>query len=231
MLYSCLALKQVVTMRVCSVRSPSTTGFGLLLLFGVVYLSSAVPSSFKCVTWNVNGAAKLNTQDNERKFLAGFDVVFLQETYSGSSDAVFNLDGYIPHHQLGRPTLRRFQWGVSTLMRIEAFVGGVICRIPCPVDWMVVSRWRTESDLGLLLVNVYHPVHSDGFDVLESQTALAFLSTLRDDFPGDGFILGGDLNIDRWRIQEQRASGQTISTNTRLVIHSILISCNIPILY
>jgi exonuclease III len=188
---------------------------GLFALFVCFSLVQCSPPVFKCVTWNVNGAEKLKSMSNELQFLATFDIIFLQETFSGSQETVFDLDGYIPHHQLGRQTLRRFQWGVSTLLRIESFTGGVICRIPSPVDWIVASRWRTETDIGLTMMNVYHPVHSDGFGAQESQTALAFFNTLRDDFPGDSFLVGGDLNVDRWRTNDQRAAGMIISTNTR----------------
>ncbi len=158
------------------------------------------PVSFKCVTWNVNGAEKLKTSENDRKFLAEFDVIFLQETFSGTPESVVDFDGFIPHHQLGRPTLRRFQWGLSTLMKITSFVGGSIRRIACPVDWMIVSRWQRSTDVGLMLINVYLPVHSDGFSDSDSSTALAFIDSLRVDFRGDNFLIGGDLNVDRYHM-------------------------------
>jgi hypothetical protein len=157
---------------------------------------------------------------NELNFLTSFDIVFLQETYLGTRDSVLDLDGYIPHHQLGRQTPRRYQWGVTTLMRIEAFAGSVICRIPSPVDWIVASRWRHESDIGLVMINIYHPVHSDGYSPQDSQTVLAFVNSLRIDFPGDGFVLGGDFNVDRWRVNEQQSAGLPIPTASRLVSKS-----------
>jgi exonuclease III len=171
----------------------------LLVLF-ILKIAAVVgtPACFKCVTWNVNSVDKIRSMDHERCFLAGFDVVFLQETYSGTPESAFDLEGFIPHHQLGRPTLRRFQWGLSTFLRINAFVGGSIRRIPCPLDWIVVSRWQRSTDIGLMLINVYYPAHSDGFSVHDSNAALAFIDSLRVDFPGDSFLLGGDLNVDRY---------------------------------
>ncbi len=183
-------------------------------------LSSGAPETFKCVSWNVNGVEKLRASRNDLQFLASFDVIFLQETYSGTAEAVLDIDGFIPHHQLGRPTPRRpnhHQWGVSTLMKIEAFVGGVIRRIPSPVDWLVVSRWCQSSDVGIVMVNIYLPVHSDGFTSTDSQAALSFIETLRSDFPADAILLGGDFNVDRWRVDEYRSNGVTIPTSTRLV--------------
>ncbi len=171
----------------------------MLCLLGLAPILGA-PASFKLVTWNVNGAEKLKTSESDRKFLADHDIIFLQETYSGTPESALDLDGFIPHHQLGRPTLRRFQWGLSTLMKITAFVGGSIRRIACPVDWMIVSRWQTPTDVGLIMLNVYLPVHSDGFSASDASTALAFIDSLRTDFSGDSFLLGGDINVDRWLI-------------------------------
>jgi hypothetical protein len=171
----------------------------VLCLSGLVPTLGA-PTSLKCVSWNINGAEKLKTTESDRKFLGEFDVIFLQETYSGAPESVVDLEGYIPHHQLGRPTLRRFQWGLSTLMRITSFVGGSIRRIASPVDWMVISRWQRTTDVGLLLINVYLPAHSDGFGVSDASAALAFIDSLRTDFRGDSFLIGGDINVDRYLI-------------------------------
>jgi hypothetical protein len=83
-------------------------------------------------------------------------------------------------------------------MKITSFVGGSIRRIPCPVDWMVISRWQRSTDVGLVLINVYFPAHSDGFSASNSNTALAFIDSLRTDLRGDSFMLGGDINVDRY---------------------------------
>jgi exonuclease III len=191
--------------------------FVLLAVGAFVVPSSCTPPGFSCVSWNVNSFEKLRCARHELEILASFDIVLLQETYAGAPEDVLNLDGFIPHHQLARPTLRRAQWGVSTLSRIASFTGGVIRRIPSPVDWMVISRWRHETDLGLLVVNVYLPMHSDGFSPQDIQTALAFIASIRNDFPADGLILGGDLNVDRWRTAVQQNQNAVISTSTWLV--------------
>jgi exonuclease III len=188
-----------------------------ILIFNLVITSAGPSPRFKCVTWNVNGVEKLRCKRHELNFLASFDVVLLQETYSGTNEDVLNLEGFIPHHQLGRLTTRRTQWGVSTFFRIDAFAGGVIRRIPSPVDWMVVSRWQHASDVGLIVANVYNAIHSDCYSPQDTQSVLAFLSSLRNDFPADGILLGGDLNVDRWRVAEQRNAGCVIPTATRLV--------------
>jgi hypothetical protein len=82
-------------------------------------------------------------------------------------------------------------------MRITSFMGGSIRRIPCPVDWIVVSRWQLSTDVGLMLINVYLPIHSKSFTSHDSNTTLAFIESLHLDFRGDSFLLGGDINIDR----------------------------------
>jgi exonuclease III len=171
---------------------------GLVFCLAGFVPTPGAPVSLKCVTWNINGAEKLKTTESDRKLLAEFDVIFLQETYLGTPESVVDLDGYIPHHQLGRPTLRRYQWGLSTLMHITSFVGGSIRRIDCPVDWMIVSRWQRSTDVGLLMINVYFPAHSDGFSANDANAARAFIDSLRRDFNSDSFVIGGDLNVDRY---------------------------------
>jgi hypothetical protein len=95
-------------------------------------------------------------------------------------------------------------------------VGGTLLRIPCPFEWIVVSRWKTQNDIGLLVANVYLPIHSEGFTRIEADHAFAFIASLRADFPADRFILGGDLNVDPWNLEAKRANGLQISTRSRL---------------
>ncbi len=175
--------------------------------------------SLRVVTWNVNGATKLRQMPPERDFLASFDLILLQETYTLSPELAFELDGFIPHHQLGRYTTRRPSWGLTTLWKIDAIVGGVLCRIPSPADWIVVSRWKWGSDVGLMVVNIYLPIHTNGFGPADADTAITFLGSLRSDFPADHFLLGGDLNVDPWRIHDQRLAGEVIPSRVRLVFY------------
>jgi hypothetical protein len=219
-----LIVSRILFVLQVSIHCGMMAGYGLLHLCFISFLIivtltsvNGVPTRFKCVTWNVNGVEKLRCKRFELNFLASFDIVLLQETFSGTNEDVLSIDGFIPHHQLGRPTTRRAKWGVSTFFRIDSFVGGVIRRIPSPVDWMVVSRWQHASDVGLIVINIYHAIYSDGYSARDTQAVLAFLHTLRNDFPADGLLLGGDLNVDRWRVADQRASGAIIPTSIRLV--------------
>ncbi len=188
--------------------------WGALVVFVALCFELVTPITLKGVSWNVNGVQKLKTTNHDLKFMGSFDVVMLQEMFSTTRDATLDLDGFIPHHQLGR----RHQWGLTSLFRIEAFVGGSLHRLPCPYDWMVVSRWRMPSDLGLIFVNVYLPANTDRFGRSDADSALVFIQSLRDDFPADGFLLCGDLNVDTWRLVVQRAEGHTISNRARSVV-------------
>ncbi len=97
------------------VRFSSFTSANLLIaILLVVVEASGASRSFKCVTWNVNGVQKLRSDRNVLAFLARFDVVLLQETYSGSSEDVLNLEDFIPNHQWRVPRLEG-QNGVSQL--------------------------------------------------------------------------------------------------------------------
>jgi endonuclease/exonuclease/phosphatase (EEP) superfamily protein YafD len=163
----------------------------------------------------VNGVAKFGPLTPELGYLERFDVILLQETYTTSPENGFELEGFIPYHTLARATRRKPSCGLSTLLKIETFVGGTLRSLPCPADWFQVIRWSKPSDQGILFVNVYLAVHTAGFDVSDARLAVTFLTSLRSDFPGDSVILGGDLNYDPWRTQEQRNSGIPISTKTR----------------
>jgi exonuclease III len=193
--------------------------FLLFLTLGSwIFISDSNSVKLNAVSWNLNGVDKLQLYQHERDLLASYDIVLLQETFSLTADAAYNIPGFIPHHQLGRYTTRRPQWGVSTFWRINAIVGGILLRLPSPFEWIVVSRWKSPNDIGLLVVNVYLPIHTDGFTRIESNNAVSFIASLRADFPADRFILGGDLNVDPWKIQEKRANGLPISTRSRLVL-------------
>jgi exonuclease III len=193
--------------RLVMVHSWLVAAFVQLFLFQV----SAV--NLRVVSWNVNGVQKLKVANHELKFLGSFDVVFLQETFATTPDSTLDLHGFIPHHQLGR----RHQWGLSSLFRINALTGGTLHRLPCPFDWLVISRWRQETDLGCVFVNAYLPTHTDGFSRNDAEAAIVFLRSIQDDFPSDGFVLGGDLNVDPWRVALHRTEGRTISSRTRFV--------------
>jgi hypothetical protein len=160
--------------------------------------------------------SKFNTVTPELRYLERFDVIFAQETYTTSPENGFDLEGYIPYHVLARQTTRKPSWGLSTLVKISTFVGGTLSPIPSPLDWLQVTRWKWPNDRGVLLINAYVAVHTAGFDVNEVRAAVSFLQCLRSDFPADKAILGGDLNVDIWRLREHRLQGVSIPTKTRL---------------
>ncbi len=184
---------------------------GLALL--VLLIPCLLATCLRGISWNVNGVSKLKLKNHELSFLASFDIVLLQETFSTTREETLELHGFIPHHQLGR----RHQWGLTSLLRINAFVGGTLHRVPCPFDWMIVSRWRRTLDIGLVIINVYVPVHTAGFGRTDAEAASEFIRTLLNDFPSDGVLIGGDLNVDRWRVIMQRQQGRPIATSTRFV--------------
>ncbi len=194
---------------------------GAFFVFWAVILGSVLSSpcgtsvSFKCVSWNVNGISKFTALTPELGYLEKFDVVFLQETYTTSPENGLVLDGFIPFHVLARPTGRKPYWGLSTLVKINAFVGGTLRPIQSPLDWLQVTRWSCPSDRGALLINIYVAVHTAGFDVMDTRAAIDFLRCLRTDFPADSLLMGGDLNVDIWRLAEQRRQGVTIPHKAR----------------
>jgi exonuclease III len=189
--------------------------FVLLLASGADSNDSELRLS--AVTWNVNGAAKFDTSFPDREYVGDFDVILLQETYVLSPENGLDLPGFIPFHTLGKTTGHKPHWGLSTLLKIESFVGGALLRIPSPYDWIQITRWRPPSDKGILLINIYVPVHTKGFVRADIDSALDFLGQLRADFPADSLILGGDFNVDHWRLSDQRRNGDVIQHKTRYI--------------
>jgi exonuclease III len=184
---------------------------GASVISVVLLVIQVTAINLRGISWNVNGVQKLKVANRELQFLVSFDIILLQETFSTTRDSTLDLHGFIPHHQLGR----HHQWGLSSLFKIDAFTGGTLHRIACPFEWLIVSRWRQSTDLGFLVVNAYVPTHTDGFTRTDADGAIVFLRSLLDDFPSDGFILGGDLNVDTWRVSTQRNEGRVISSRTR----------------
>jgi exonuclease III len=193
----------------------------------IVLTEFAIPSSavkFSCVTWNVNGVSKLRDLVFSSTWLQDYDVIFLQETYSTSDDHVFQPPGYLGHHSLAAYTGRRPSRGVSSLFRIEGFVGGALQRLTSPFDWVVVSRWAASQQPGLTFINVYLPVHTRERGVnrkLVAQTDLNifrdFINDLISSNPGDSFLMGGDMNFDPWRSEEARLNRISIPPLQRCV--------------
>ncbi len=187
-----------------------------LVAFALVLPGSSTGVRFSGVTWNLNGVAKLNDNVLSTVWLRDYDVIYLQETYSLSEENAFELPGYLAHHSMAIYTGRRPSRGVTSLFRINAFVDGAIQRIFSPFDWTVVSRWSRPSQPGLLFVNTYLPIHSDGITRSE---VLAFRDYIRDlmlSNPGDAILMGGDMNFDPWRNAEDRISGYPIPALQRL---------------
>ncbi len=176
---------------------------------------TSYPLDLKCVSWNVNGAAKFSALTPELRYLEQFDVVLLQETFTTSPENGLDLAGFIPFHVMGRVTGGCPSWGLSTLLKIDTFVGGTLKPVRSPMDWIQVTRWRTESDRGILFINIYVAVHTAGFTVSDTRAALDFFDSLRADFPADCVLMGGDMNADSWRLVDQRNSGVPISHKAR----------------
>jgi exonuclease III len=181
----------------------------LLLCASVVLWARATPPvewPLKAVTWNVNGVSKIRDQLTDHQYLKSFDVVLLQETFSTADTTVYELDGYISFHSLARVTGGRPQWGMTSLISIPSVVGGRLYSLRVPSEWMLACRWVRPSGLGVLIVNIYIPVHSkkSGITPQDIEQLSLFFRDLSSSFPGDTIICGGDFNVDRWRLSHPR---------------------------
>ena len=75
-------------------------------------------------------------------------------------------------------------------------------------DWILISRWDRENSTGIIFLNIYVPSHTRGFTAGEVLLLKFSFEDLIRRFPGDKFIFGGDFNLDRGRLDEERYRGQ-----------------------
>ncbi len=176
----------------------------LVILVGLITWARAIPPvewPLKAVSWNINGATKFRNLFPEQQYLKSFDAVLLQETFSTDETAVYEIDGFIAFHSLARFTGGRPQWGMTSLIKIPSIVGGRLYPVPTPSEWILACRWVRPSGLGVLIVNIYIPIHSksSGITTHDISQLSIFFRDLALSFPGDTVICGGDFNVDRWR--------------------------------
>jgi hypothetical protein len=62
---------------------------------------------------------------------------------------------------------------------------------------MLCSRWKSQSNAGLIVVNIYVPLHTRGIKPEDVQMLHSTFEDLLTTFPGDNFVVAGDFNIDR----------------------------------
>ncbi len=153
--------------------------FVLVILFILSSRGSSQPDSersLRIVTWNVNGVRKFSHLPAIVSFIADHDLVLLQETFSYKDEELFELRGFLGHHARALPVDgSRNMWGLSTLFRTRSFSDGFLERISSPCDWVLVSRWRQPGQPGLMVLNIYAPLHS-GLEII----FLDFVLLIRD---------------------------------------------------
>jgi hypothetical protein len=136
---------------------------GFLVLSGLG-LSSANDRQLRVLSWNVNGVRKLSYLPAATNILQQHDVVLLQETFAYEDSELLELRGFLGHHARAIPGVRRNLWGLTTLFRTSSFSDGYLEKVHSPCDWILLSRWRQPGSPGLMIINIYAPIHSR-FDV------------------------------------------------------------------
>ncbi len=177
--------------------------FQMLSFLLLLACASAAPDEreFSVVTWNVNGARKFNHLPSDVAFLREHDVILLQETFTRSDSELLELRGYQSHHARALPSpIGRNKWGLLSFFRVGCFSDGYWEQLFSPVDWLICSRWKSPTGASMTIVNVYIPMHTNG---VKAEDVLMLHSTFEDlitTFPGDGFIVAGDFNVDRVKL-------------------------------
>lgn len=173
-------------------------------------------SVVRLVSWNINGASKLNKRLHISNFLSKFDAITLQETYE-TNEALFLPEGYVRFAVAAKVTGGRPSGGISTLLKQDVGRNVKFVQLPPPVEWVVLVRWLAEGSTPVLLCNIYLPRHSRDFNVEDMRTLFSYLKDVRQSYPTDCFILCGDWNADVYR-----TSSQTIERLVKLIGHCFL---------
>ncbi len=161
---------------------------------------AATSRNLSVVTWNVNGVKKFRHRPNEVSFIRSHDIVLLQETFARDDHDLLELQGFYSHHARALPRSgSRNVWGLSSYFKVETFADGFWTKSFSPVDWLLISRWKSRASTGVTVFNVYLPVHTSGISVNEVLVLQQTFSDLLSLYPGDIFLLGGDFNHDRFK--------------------------------
>jgi exonuclease III len=177
--------------------------FLLLFFLAGVAAGPVTERNLSIVTWNVNGVRKFDHLPSEVAFLRSHDVILLQETFSREDAELMELCGFVSHHARalpGQSEERRNIWGLSSFFRVEKFSDGYWEHLYSPLDWVICSRWKSPSSTGLIVVNVYIPLHTRGFQADDISTLQSTFEDLLSTFPGDAFVVAGDFNVDRVKL-------------------------------
>lgn len=152
----------------------------------------------KIISWNVNGSKKLHLFPRVLALLFSASVVLLQETFE-TEDPGFSPPGFIRFANKATATAGRPSKGISSLFLQSKFAGGAFTNLDLGIDWLLITRWVPQgSARGVVFVNVYIPRHSSGFAPPDIGTFFQACDDLLTDFPGDGFLIAGDFNFNRF---------------------------------
>jgi exonuclease III len=179
--------------------------FFLAHVASAVVIEDVTTRDLSVVTWNVNGVKKFRQHPSELKYLRDHDIVLLQETFSREDADLLELPGFYSHHMraLPRPGCRNI-WGISSFFRVDAFQDGFWVKVFSPVEWLLISRWKTPAVTGITVLNVYVPIHTSGYTAADAALLQQTIEDLLSNSPGDMFVIGGDFNHDRFKTNEAR---------------------------
>jgi exonuclease III len=123
--------------------------------------------NFSVSSWNVNGARKLKPffQNQNRAFVQT-DVFMLQETWIADESEQLVLCDFIAFHEAAVPANGRNVMGLSSFFRLTTFSGGTMEQLQSPLPWVLAVRWLPSNGKGVIFVNIYAAIHTQG--VLQS---------------------------------------------------------------
>ncbi len=126
-------------------------------------------------------------------------MLCLQETWAASDVEQLSITNYVGFHAEAMPSHGHPVAGLSTYFKMETFVHGRLVKLLSPVFWALIVRWTGDDNRGLIVVNVYAAMHTQGVQPSDFELLFEAIDDLRASNGADDIIILGDLNSDRFR--------------------------------
>jgi hypothetical protein len=138
------------------------------------------------LSWNICGLHKLARHPGVFSWLRSQKIVFLQETLQVSR--TFRFPGFARFDVAATETRRRESGGIIILLAKDWLGEGKV-EVILESSSLLLLR-VSWADGGILLGNVYIPVHSETCPMDVYETTLASIDSVTASYPNDGVIIG-----------------------------------------
>jgi hypothetical protein len=149
-------------------------------------LYSQMTGAWGFVSWNICGLRKLVRHQCVFSWLLGLQVIFLQESLQVTRTV--NFPGFARFDVPAVVTPRRASGGLVTLIS-KSWLGNGVAEELVTESFLQIVR-VSWSGIGVLLCNVYVPIHSEGCPLDIFTVIASKVSAVTSLYPSDATILG-----------------------------------------